>query len=563
MRPIREIDTIGNADGSFITSMQVEENRIFVYQPADHMHTDLINYGFSAPLLLVFGDSAFTAESAAAYAEDTRLSQIAAENGGVVIFVNPREGGSWDEEPYGVYEAVLGKTKLTQRGFSHGVIYDDKVPRNKFEEMMMEQQHLDREPEYFILGSTVATYVYATGTGADYIAKYYLKDVKGQTYMGDLGEGDLTMTAATLQNVHYAPVISKREIKIVSVGNDELINSIFKCSCDSVAVEEELDVVRQYDAYIGDFKRWKGRVMASSNYRKEGIVMKPERMMVVTSPDNQWANVARPSHEAGYVLFYDAENPPTDPANPKPLLFCFHGGGDSAVATAAIGGWPEIAKENGFVLCAVEMHMSITAAETMQILEKLQQEYAIDPTAVYVTGFSMGGIKSWDFYQEYPEKIAGCAPMDATVEVGENTQFGKAPRCNDSVIVPVFYNGGESSPLAELPNQAEKCVHRVANLFAVNQVKKDYPVEYEGREQWEDPYYGVRGDTEEQYDDPEFPGSVATVRNFVSADGEVYTKLCSVSNHMHEIRPNTCRLAWAFLKRFRRNADGTLCMKED
>lgn len=555
MEPIRTVQTLTFNRG-ILTVMDLAQHDIYIYAPNNNMETDIINYGFSAPLLLVFGQKAFTKAEASDYAEQSGLAKIAAENGGTVIFVNPERGKNWDEEGYGIYEEVLGKTRLSQRGFSHGILYDRKIAHDPFEAEYLKK--LDPDPEYFIFGSTVALYVYANGAGADYIARNYLKSVKGQSYMGDLGEGDLTMTAATLENLSSEPIVDTRDIRIVSISNSEQINGVLQKSCDHVVICDQLDVVSQYDAFIGDYKRWKGRVMTASNYRKEGIVMEPGRCMVKTSVDNKSADAARPEHEAGYVLFYDKDTNFSDPADPRPLLLCFHGGGDSAVATAMIGMWPEIAKKNRFILCAIEMHMSVTAAETMQVVKMLQNRFAIDPTRIYATGFSMGGIKSWDFFQEYPSVFAAVAPMGATVEPGENSQFETSARTNDSIPVPVFYTGGESSPLAELPCQAEKCVHRINDLFKVNRVSHPYHISFENKDSWQEAFYGVHGDIEKTFEDTDYPDSLTTVRYFRSDDGNIYTALASISHHMHEIRPNTCRIAWNFIRQFRRMPDGSV-----
>ena len=548
MEAIRKVLTEKTEDGGYITTLNIEGNEVFVYQPLDQMHSDIINYAYSAPLLLVAGDEAFTKNEAVDYADNSGLAAIASENGGTVVFLNPVT--TWEEETPGIYEKVIGKTRVKQWGFSHGILYDDKVPRNPFEAKAMERPDFDHEPEYFIFGSPVATYVYTKGKGADYFARNYLKEVGGKSSMGDLGFADITMTAITLEGLSIVPKVECEDVSIVSVGNSEEVNRALLESNNRVAVCDRLDVIPQYDAYIGDYKRWAGKIRRSINYRKEGIVMKPERMMVDTSQDNH--QFKEEKHEAGYVLFYDQDLDVTDRNHPLPLVLCFHGGGDTAVATAIIGEWPQIAKENGFMLCAVEMHLAITATETMQIVKDLESRYAIDEGKIYATGFSMGGIKSWDMYQEYPEYFAALAPMCATVDVGENTQFSKALRVNEEVMVPVFYVGGENSPLAELPFQEGKCFERVKHTFKVNKVVKPYDADKNDKGSWEDPVYGVKGDEEELLHDPDFEGSVTHVRKFYSEDGNIYTEFVSVSNQKHEIRPYTCRLAYGFMKQFAR-----------
>ncbi len=556
MSAIRTVQTEKTNTGGYITSLFVDQNEVLVYQPEDHMESDIINHGYSAPLLLVFGKGKFSTQEAVDYAEQTKLSQIAQENGASVVFVNPEN--TWESENTGVYERVLAKARVSQWSFSHGILYDEKIPHNRFEEMAMKREGFDPVPEYFIFASPVATYVYAEGAGADYFASNYLKEVKGQNSMGDLGFADITMTAVTLKDLSVLPEVTCKDVSIVSVGNRDEINNVLLASDNRVAVCGELDVVAQYDAYIGDYKRWAGKIRKSVNYRKEGIVMRPQRMFVHTSEDNHGPGIARPEHEVGYVLFYDRDLDLHDPEHPVPLMLCFHGGGDTAIATAIIGQWPEIAKENGFILCAVEMHLQVTATETLEIVRRLEDEYAIDRSRIYATGFSMGGIKSWDFYQEYPEIMAGVAPMDATVDVGENTQFSKSWKTNTDILVPVFYNGGEDSPLAETAYQEEKCMNRFRYTFQVNKVVKPYNCKFEERDQWEDKYYGVAGDVNEILHDPDFPQSETNVRYYRSEDGNIYTAFCSISHHMHEIRPFTCRLAWKFISKFRRNEQGEI-----
>ncbi|MBQ2509242.1 MAG: hypothetical protein II529_00320, partial [Erysipelotrichaceae bacterium] len=435
MDAIRTVITEQTENGGYITTLKIDGHDVFVYQPLDTMNGDIINYGYSAPLLIAVGDEAYSPKEAVAYAEESGLAQIAAENGGSVVFLNPLK--SWEEEEAGLYENVIAKTRIKQWGFSHGILYDDKIPRTPFEAKAMEREGFDPIPEYYIFGSPVAAYVYTKGKGADYFARNYLKEIKGKSSMGDLGMADITMTAITLEGLSVVPKVEFEDVSVVSVGNSEDINRALLSSRNRVAVCEKLDIIDQYDRYVGDYKRWAGKIRRSVNFRKEGIVMKPERMTVRTSQDN--VVIKEKTHEVGYVLFYDEKLDLNDREHPFPLLLCFHGGGDTAVATAVIGEWPQIAKENGFMLCAVEMHLNVTASETMQIVNDLEKRYAIDAGRLYATGFSMGGIRSWDMYQEYPEYFAALAPMCATVDVGENAQFAKAPRVNQDVMVPVFY----------------------------------------------------------------------------------------------------------------------------
>ena len=171
-------------------------------------------------------------------------------------------------------------------------------------------------------------------------------------------------------------------------------------------------------------------------------------------------------HKIGYFAFY---NKGIFDRGPVPLLLAFHGGGDSSFYISYISGWAEIAHRHNFLLVAIEHHLNSTATEMVELVEHLKKVYKIDPTRIYATGFSMGGIKTWDIIQEYPELVAAAAPMDATVDIGENVYFGKIDKpVNTSVSVPIFYAAGEQTPLAELPYQEQKCINLMGYALKLN-----------------------------------------------------------------------------------------------
>lgn len=211
-----------------------------------------------------------------------------------------------------------------------------------------------------------------------------------------------------------------------------------------------------------------------------------------------------------------------------------------------------MAQRHGFLLVCVENHLNSTATEVIHLIEKLKEKYPIDEKRIYASGFSMGGIKTWDLFQEYPQVFAALAPMSATVDVGHNVYFHASPvEPNRSVPVPLFYAGGEITPLPELPFQAEKCLDRVRYVLQVNQANNPCAVTFAHQEEWLNPIWGVEGDRVEKIDDPS-RGSVLTIHYFTSTDGVERTALASISQQGHECREHTCENAWQFMSRFSR-----------
>lgn len=531
---ITEVKTEGVPQGGYVSSFTITEHQIYVYRPEDKMNANIINYGYSAPLLLVFPDEKLERQKAVEFVCEKGIDKVAQNNGGAVVIVNPLE--SWDNEKYGLYEEVLAETRVGQISFSHGMIYDAEAR------------------QYNIFASPAKTVVYGYGKGADYIGQNYIKETTGQSSMSYLGGSDITMTAAVLEKLSVKPEVQDRNIILVSVNNSSSIDSQLGRQSDQFH-QAEGSFDRIFEEYIDSWQRWNGKVAESFNLKKSGLVMNTHVFDIDTSPDNR--AVSGSFHRIGAVVFQRQ-----DSKGKKPLVFCFHGGGDTALATATIAGWPQLARQEDFILCATEMHMYSTATEIMDVLAKLKEIYEIDESRIYATGFSMGGIKTWDMFQEYPQVFAALAPMAGTVLVGRNSQFRKAPVLNEDVPVPVFYSGGQSSDLRELPVQSQDVVERINYLFEVNKVNMPFEMSMARRNEWQDSVYGYQADIVEEFTDPRNPDSLTTIRYYYSEDGRIITALCSITRHAHEIRPFTVNLAWQFMKKYSRGADGSIVIKQ-
>jgi predicted peptidase len=47
----------------------------------------------------------------------------------------------------------------------------------------------------------------------------------------------------------------------------------------------------------------------------------------------------------------------------------------------------------------------------IQLIEKIENEFPIDPTRIYVTGLSMGGFGAFDLLARFPQRFAAAAPI--------------------------------------------------------------------------------------------------------------------------------------------------------
>ena len=528
MKQFPEVQQLRN--GAKLWQHHFDSFRVKVYVPQGSPLADIVNLGFKAPYLLVFEESEMTAAAAADYAEKQGFASIAAAYSTSVVFVYPNNENGWDGATEQLFIDLVAESRI-------GPYYQDGVFRSR-------ERFTNQWSDMFLRGAIFRTFLYGKGKAADYIARCCLKTLQG-LYLW--GPGEITPTAVTLEGLSFMPDVQRKDIPVVSIGNSEEINAALEKACDHLLIQNTRDVEGAFHSFLRPWKRWCGNLEREEDMEEIGMVEEPAFAVVPTSPDNRGDDQGTDIHRIGYIAWY---NQGLLDAGKVPVVLAFHGGGDSALHMAHVSGWYRVAKRNNFLLITVENHLNSTATEAVALLEELKKKYPIDEKRVYATGFSMGGIKTWDLFQEYPEVFAALAPMSATVEVGHNVYFRPVEKeINQSKPVPVFYAGGEISPLPELPCQGQKCADRMAWVLKVNDVDRAYAAQYEDRDGWENPVLGVNGDRVERIYDPS-RDSTLTIHYFTSRDSVERTAFASISGQGHECREHTCEHAWQFMSRF-------------
>ena len=491
---------------------------------------DIVNFGYMAPYLMIFEEKDMSPEEEIEFADKNGFSQIAAKHSSSVVFIYPTSEGGWDNAPDTLFPDVIANSRIHQY-FKDGVV----TAKNRF---------TGAQEDFYIRGAIFRTALYGYGKSADYIAKNLLKTVNGEFLWGP---GEITPACVTLERLSVIPAPERDDIPVVSVSNSDSVNAVFKDKCKHLLVRENSNVSEEFSSFVWKYKRWVGGLQINEDYNDLGLICEPGCETVNTSADNNGDDKETASHRIGYVAWY---NKGLFDNGKVPTLLAFHGGGDSAFYIAHESGWYKHANKYGFLLIAVENHLNSTATEMIELIDKLKEKYPIDEKRLYASGFSMGGCKSWDLYQEYPDKFAALAPMDATFEVGLNV-YGKPAPCeiNKDRPVPIFYTGGEITPLPELPFQAEKCFDRIKYVFEVNKVKKAFDKKFEDQSDWENKIWSVNGDKIEEIEDKS-RDSILTLHYFEDAEGRYTTVLGSISGQGHECRTHTCEQAWKFMSQF-------------
>lgn len=500
-----------------------------VYVPDNDLPGNIINFGYDAPYFIVFEEEPMSEDAAISYAKESGLATTAASHDASVVFVYPDCEGGWANADVELFKELVASSKIGQ-DYENGVL----INRDRFGKA---------ETTYKIRGAIFRTFLFGTGKSADFIAQNLCTRIDGQYLWGP---GEITPTAVILKNLSVVPNISRRDIPVVSVGNSEEIELAVSDMTDYYYKTEKEDMGLVYSDFLKPYLRWCGTLVLEQDLNKLGVVKEYGTEIVKTTPDNLSMYAGSETHEVGYFAWYNKKLAKEDKV---PTVVVFHGGGDSALHISKVSGWWEIAHKYNFLLIAVENHLNLTASETIELLDNLKEKYPIDDKRIYASGFSMGGCKTWDMLQEYPEYFAALAPMDATYEVGLNVYGKQAPRLNRKTGVPIFYAGGEITPLPELPFQAEKCYDRIKYVFEVDRIVTEYNVSFENRANWDNPIWGISGDRVEKIEDKS-RNSILTINYFADVDGVERLALASISEQGHECRQHTCEHAWLFMSGF-------------
>ena len=539
---MKEMPEMTKVEDGLMWTHTFEKFKAAVYVPENDLMDDVLNYGFIAPYLLVFAPEDYTANFAGAveFARKNNFEQIAKKYGTSVVFIYPTSANGWKDAAPDLFSEIISNSKIHE-------FYEDGVVKfyNRFTKTL---------EAYYIRGGIFHTNLYGFGESADYIAENCINHFEGD---GLWGRADCAPVAVTLTNLTSSAKIKvdAADIPVVSYGNTTQINAIFKEKCKYFLEKQSPDIYADFDGFVKQFRRMLGELELDPDLEKDGLQIDPAVITVKTSPDNLGKDKGTVEHQIGYFAFY---NKGIFDKGPVPLVLAFHGGGDSSFYIAYISDWAGIAHRHGFLLVAVENHLNSTASEMVELVDHLKKVYKIDPNRIYASGFSMGGIKTWDIIQEYPNLLAAAAPMDATVDIGENVYFGKINKpVNTSVSVPIFYAAGEKTPLAELPYQEQKCVNRMAYALKLNGASKEYKVKLEEKDKWQNKLWGVDGDYTSFVVDPARKGKL-TMNFFTRDDGKCWNVFAGIDNQGHECRPHTCEYAWRFLSCFTRDSDGVI-----
>lgn len=159
--------------------------------------------------------------------------------------------------------------------------------------------------------------------------------------------------------------------------------------------------------------------------------------------------------------FYQIYNPAPDHKN-LPVVIALHGGGGNA--TQMIKRFQDQAQQHKFLLvapqgvgpsdqkgvwnsegcCGEAMQQQINDIEFIkQLIAELQQHYSIDKTRIYVTGFSNGGMLTYQLANRLSQQLAAVAVVSGAMFEGQ-------PKSLKVIPIPMMIIHGERDPVVSV-----------------------------------------------------------------------------------------------------------------
>jgi flavodoxin/poly(3-hydroxybutyrate) depolymerase len=262
-----------------------------------------------------------------------------------------------------------------------------------------------------------------------------------------------------------------------------------------------------------------------------------------------------PDGETGYLYLTDEIL--AHPEKKVPLVLAMCGTGRDTRKDAADMGWVDLARNGDFIVLAPNYRNGSTYSETdtiASVVKYITENYPVDATRVYSTGFSNGGALSVALCRDYPQLFAGIAAFGWMVDMPDRNGVYAAYDMPFQLIqgtAEYTYktNSGAMAVMRD-EQQALRALFRM-NEMITQSTRTDYTkVPYWGYEP-DNTHTLTREDRGWQFSDYYKDGYAQPFAQLVLIEGAEHTP------HQYD-----ARAAWQFLKQYSRNEKGEIVAVE-
>lgn len=534
-----------SAYSGVIDSITVGGAKVFIYIP-----DGIVLDRWTAPIITVYGNVPFTAESAYAKAIGSGLAAIAIAENACIAFMNPL-GETWGVADVDVYHNLVGNT-FAERPDNTWV--NGKTRTGQYQ------------------GYLFRVVVIAEGAGANFASEFLVSDSLYVTSGNPLNHrmpASVMLFNPTVGPTDLAGQYGQEYPAVIVNGSAAINNAYAGLNTGGRVSIQKSTIISGFDSSIllSGYNSIVGKVLRMQ-YNYAGVVADAPSVSVcrlVDLVDYNAVGVEETVNEFrslnnngnGYVdmmyLMYVPENLSREPGS-IPVVFAFHGAGEKAEYYAKLTGWPQLGAKEGFVTVVLDQHLTINYTRTMEFIQMVLDTYDfIDLSRVYMTGFSMGSQKTWDVGVRSPRTFAAISPWSVTATYSTSV----AAAFPQQYVLPTLYLVGHGDYLSTWP-RGQTAVF--AHLFSINKHVEPYRyVASQGKFSSGNGSWGVENwDAQVFIDRYSNSTAIARMNFFVNSEGEIYSILGDTSMQGHNLTVEDARLAWDFMKNFSRADDGLI-----
>lgn len=291
----------------------------------------------------------------------------------------------------------------------------------------------------------------------------------------------------------------------------------------------------------------------------DGLILNP----VVSDELNMYQAANGEYLDTWYEFLPEEVLDPETPAQSIPMILCLHGGGDDPVQATVELGITYLAGAERIVVVSPRYHTDVpgnslfgnspfdVGPQSYPALVRLMlKKYpAIDPSRVYVMGYSMGGASTIAAFEGDPTVFAAAVPMAAGSPMGIYAPTEEEAAVFEKVDLPIMLTTSQydlavvQNPLRINPSY-EMCFQRFAKFNEMGDWTFDY-------DQY--PIFGIKADKKVT---TMLNGEYENYTWYVNNDDGVPMLALNVTMQLpHGLNPNFNYMVWNYMKQFSRDQE--------
>ncbi len=259
-----------------------------------------------------------------------------------------------------------------------------------------------------------------------------------------------------------------------------------------------------------------------------------------------------------------------------PVVFSFHGNKNTILHAEGFG-FANIGVKEGFITVIPDANNSdgpTAAAKIPEILDTLEADgYPIDRTRVYLTGMSKGGVCSAQGALALPDVVTAIAMHGSAFslntepkgEVGGKpsaSAIGIAPQDYEKARaydIPMYLAVGEYD-FGQLPLKTQPLIDGFNLWLEMNDcpTRLDLDECLAAAASGDDPAVTFLGVTADKTYAETIDGSTHYFADYNNAEGVTMIRFIGVANHPHWTTASYAQMAWDFMSKFSKDAEGKL-----